>query len=67
MEGLMGKKQGKAEVIIKDKGSIRINGKLCVHLPDGTTLETDTISLCRCGHSAKQPLCDGTHRRLKDR
>ncbi|TCC44383.1 CDGSH iron-sulfur domain-containing protein [Kribbella pittospori] len=24
-----------------------------------------TIALCRCGHSARKPLCDGTHTRLR--
>ncbi len=22
------------------------------------------VALCRCGHSEKKPLCDGTHRRV---
>ncbi len=30
-----------------------------IHVPDG-----HTIKLCRCGHSAKKPFCDGTHRRV---
>lgn len=26
------------------------------------TIEKRPIALCRCGQSAKKPLCDGTHR-----
>lgn len=52
----------RAEVIIKEGGAIRINGELTVHLPDGKVLQTDTISLCRCSRSARQPFCDGSHR-----
>lgn len=26
-----------------------------------------SVALCRCGHSEKKPLCDGTHRRVNFR
>ena len=47
----------------------RMNGpylvKGPVHLIDAEgkefTLTSDTIALCRCGHSANKPFCDGTH------
>jgi hypothetical protein len=29
--------------------------------------ERRTVALCRCGHSALAPLCDGTHAQLKRR
>jgi CDGSH-type Zn-finger protein len=29
------------------------------HVPAG-----HTVKLCRCGHSAKKPFCDQTHRRV---
>ena len=28
------------------------------------TLTGDPIALCRCGHSANKPFCDGTHGRV---
>lgn len=26
-----------------------------------------SVALCRCGHSEKKPLCDGTHRKVNFR
>ena len=35
-------------------------------MPDGSTLETrNRQTLCRCGGSAKKPLCDGSHKKLE--
>ncbi|MDW4549205.1 CDGSH iron-sulfur domain-containing protein [Defluviimonas sp. D31] len=32
---------------------------------DGAMLETKPVTtLCRCGHSAKKPFCDGSHKRV---
>ena len=53
----------------------RMNGpylvKGPVHLIDAEgkefTLTSDTIALCRCGHSANKPFCDGTHNRRGSR
>jgi CDGSH-type Zn-finger protein len=50
----------------------RMNGpylvKGHVHLIDAEgkefTYTGDTIALCRCGHSANKPFCDGTHGRM---
>jgi CDGSH-type Zn-finger protein len=42
-----------------------VTGGVPVHRADGRPLETrDRMTLCRCGHSAGKPLCDGTHRRI---
>lgn len=49
----------------------RENGPYVLDLPEGTTfrldgeevrLERAKLALCRCGHSARKPFCDGSHR-----
>ncbi|APD08866.1 MULTISPECIES: CDGSH iron-sulfur domain-containing protein [Thermus] len=49
----------------------RENGPLVLDLPEGTPfrfngeerrLERAKLALCRCGHSANKPFCDGTHK-----
>jgi CDGSH-type Zn-finger protein len=50
---------------LKD-GPYEVNG--VVHLHDSKnapfTLSEDPIYLCRCGHSANKPFCDGSHKRV---
>ena len=50
-------------VHVVDDGPLWVTGGVPVTLPDGTTLEArNRVTLCRCGHSATKPLCDGSHK-----
>jgi CDGSH-type Zn-finger protein len=50
--------------VIKD-GPYWVTGAIAVTLSDGRTLEVrNRVTLCRCGHSANKPLCDGTHEEI---
>jgi CDGSH-type Zn-finger protein len=47
-----------------DHGPYMIEGPVHLVDPDGNSYdlgEQTTIFLCRCGHSAMKPFCDGTH------
>ena len=47
-----------------DKGPLLVTGSITLSDADGRVFATeqDTITLCRCGHSANKPFCDGTHK-----
>ncbi len=46
-------------------GPLEILGPVTVLSADGTVLrEGSRMYLCRCGHSARKPFCDGSHSRL---
>jgi CDGSH-type Zn-finger protein len=48
-----------------NNGPIRIEGEFEILDPLGTPFGLagrTAISLCRCGHSANKPFCDGSHR-----
>lgn len=51
---------------IRNNGPLVVEGKVTVVDADGhkyTILaEKPAIALCRCGHSANKPFCDGAHR-----
>ena len=48
---------------VKTNGSIRVTGTVDFVDAEGNIVETRTnFSLCRCGHSAEKPFCDGSHR-----
>lgn len=53
-------------VTATENGPYEIRGPASVCAPDGTVLrEVGRVAyLCRCGHSATKPFCDGTHNRV---
>ncbi len=54
-----------AEVSIKvnDNGPYVIRGLETLVDAEGNNFETGAaIALCRCGHSANKPFCDGSHK-----
>jgi CDGSH-type Zn-finger protein len=53
----------KVKIYLKPNGSIRVTGEVDFVDSDGNVIETkENFSLCRCGHSATKPFCDGAHR-----
>jgi CDGSH-type Zn-finger protein len=48
-------------------GPYVVTGPATILDADGNAFEVaegHTVKLCRCGHSAKKPFCDSTHRRV---
>lgn len=55
-----------AETTVTERpgGPLYVRGHLKIRLQDGSVREETRVALCRCGHSANKPFCDGTHRRI---
>jgi len=52
-------------VAIKPNGPARVGGGAQIEREDGSAIdEGRCVSLCRCGHSASMPFCDGSHKRV---
>ena len=50
-------------VALKPNGPIRVAGSVPVTDPEGVVVDAGVrVSLCRCGTSGCQPLCDGSHK-----
>ena len=52
---------------VLSNGSIRIEGDFEIVDPEGKQFGLGgrtVVSLCRCGHSANKPFCDGSHNRV---
>jgi CDGSH-type Zn-finger protein len=47
---------------LKPDGPVRIAGGVPIETDGGEVLRADRLSLCRCGASRSQPLCDGSHK-----
>jgi len=50
---------------VKPDGPLIVEGGVVVKDATGRVLvEAERVALCRCSHSAKKPLCDGSHGRV---
>lgn len=64
--GLIDVAEEKAQIAVRDDGSLRVSGPVVLLDAEGNPFETKaTFSLCRCGHSENKPFCDGSHRRAE--
>jgi CDGSH-type Zn-finger protein len=53
------------KITVNHNGSIRVEGDFEIVDPEGRAYGLagrTVISLCRCGHSANKPFCDGSHK-----
>jgi CDGSH-type Zn-finger protein len=60
-----GEKMAAAKITVNHNGSIRIEGDFEIVDPLGNPFGLagrTVVSLCRCGHSANKPFCDGSHK-----
>jgi CDGSH-type Zn-finger protein/uncharacterized Fe-S cluster protein YjdI len=50
-------------VVVETDGPYWVRGRVRVQSADGQPWEIrNRMTLCRCGHSANKPFCDGTHK-----
>lgn len=45
-------------------GPLCLSGRIKVEVGGEIVADTDDVALCRCGHSANKPFCDGSHRKV---
>ena len=55
------------EIKGRENGPYLVAGTATYTDADGLeqTTQGSMIALCRCGHSANKPFCDGTHRKIE--
>ena len=57
-------RMSEVKITALDNGPLEVDGSGAVLASDGTVVkEGSKIFLCRCGHSANKPMCDGSHKR----
>ena len=53
------------KITVNSNGPVRVEGDFEILDPQGQAFGLagrTVISLCRCGHSANKPFCDGSHK-----
>jgi CDGSH-type Zn-finger protein len=54
--------EGSPAVALKPNGPLRVTGEVDVTYGEEPVTQRDRTSLCRCGASRCQPLCDSSHK-----
>ncbi len=58
--------EGQIKVTIRDHGPLLVEGVFQLCDAEGNALALDpnkpAYALCRCGHTANAPFCDGSHK-----
>lgn len=50
---------------VRKNGPYLVTGEVELTDHEGNTFEVkENFALCRCGHSANKPFCDGSHKRV---
>jgi CDGSH-type Zn-finger protein len=49
-------------IAVTDDGPLWVTGGIPVTAGDGELERRNRVTLCRCGHSDRKPLCDGSHK-----
>jgi CDGSH-type Zn-finger protein/uncharacterized Fe-S cluster protein YjdI len=61
----LARRDGPLKITPTKDGPLKCEGSLEIVSGTGTTLaKTAKTFLCRCGHSATKPFCDGTHKKV---
>lgn len=57
-------KMEKTKITVMPNGPIMVEGNLSVNKMSGENIKDgEKLFLCRCGHSANKPFCDGSHKK----
>lgn len=59
--------ENEARITVRLNGPFRVEGSFTLVDANGNEWNLNgktSISLCRCGHSANKPFCDGTHKTI---
>ncbi|HEY2824759.1 MAG TPA: CDGSH iron-sulfur domain-containing protein, partial [Gemmatimonadales bacterium] len=63
--GPLSARNGPLSIAPQPNGPLKVSGALEVVTGTGHTINRCTATfLCRCGHSANKPYCDGSHKRI---
>jgi uncharacterized Fe-S cluster protein YjdI len=54
----------KTKITVMPNGPLMVEGNLSVNKMSGENIKDgEKLFLCRCGHSANKPFCDGSHKK----
>jgi hypothetical protein len=57
-------KMEKTKITVMPDGPLMVEGNLTVNKKSGENIKDgEKFFLCRCGHSANKPFCDGSHKK----